>query len=104
MLGNIIDVARAVGQQPSGPVLVPAEFPWQLVRYWRLPFARKEVAFLFRRADSSLTDRRPGQYHLDGRIDLLHGFDNAIVFLPVLVQGHAAELPGAVHLVANTPK
>ena len=41
---------------------------------------------------------------LDRRIDLPHGLGEFVVLLRVLLQRHVAELPVAVHLVADAPE
>ena len=46
----------------------------------------------------------PANCHLDVRVHLLHRFGDVIVLRPVLVQRHAAVLPGTVHFIADGPE
>src|ERR1035437_8375688 len=69
----------------------------------RFPDAREKITLILRAADGLLADAGPAQNHLDLRVHRLHGIDDVVVLHPVLVQRHAAGLPGAVHFVADRP-
>src|SRR5581483_8218659 len=56
VLGNEIDVAFAVGEQQSGPVLVAPKLPGQPLGYRRLPLAWEEIALFLGAANRSFTD------------------------------------------------
>src|ERR1019366_1677388 len=103
VFGQKIDVVGAVGEQPTVPVIQTVELIGQLCSNGRLPNAREKIPPLLRTADGLLADAGPAQNHLDLRVHRLHGLDDVVVLHPVLVQRHAASLPGAVQFVADRP-
>ncbi len=94
MLREVLEIVRGIGQKLPGPVLRRTILERELTGEWGAVMSGNRTHLKRGGARGDEFDR--GIY-------LPHGLGEHVVLNDIVIDGHVAQLPLAVHLIANAP-